>query len=109
SLLSEPFIYIKSDRHFVRVLLSSICYIESIKNHIRLVTTEQTIITLLSISEIEARLPEQHFLRIHRSYIIALDKIQRFCHTNVEIGENSLPIGRMYKQEVLRRLNAHLL
>lgn len=105
----EPFIYIKSDRQFIKVLLDEILYIESIKNHVKIVTQRTTHITLMSISEMEEKLPVQRFLRIHRSYIVAVSKIEKFTHAALGIGVAELPVGELYKNEVLKRLNRNLI
>jgi DNA-binding LytR/AlgR family response regulator len=104
-----PFIYIKSERQFIKILLDEILYIESIKNHVKIVTQEETLITLMTISEMEEKLPLQRFLRIHRSYIAAVSKIEKFTHASVTIVKQELPVGEFYKAEVLKRLNQNLI
>ena len=106
---TRPFIYLKCDREYIKVALDDLLYIESLKNHVRLFTAQQKLSTLQSISQIEEKLPQQYFLRIHRSFIVAIHKIDRYSHTQVQVGEYSLPIGRLYKKEVLQRLNEHIL
>lgn len=107
--MEAPFIYIKSDRQFVKILLDDILYIESIRNHILIVTEGKKYTTLLSLSQIEEKLPPQRFLRIHRSYIISCTKIDQFSHSNITIGSQLLPIGNLYKNEVLKRLSLNLI
>jgi DNA-binding LytR/AlgR family response regulator len=110
SILSEaPFIYIKSDRQFIKILLTDILLMESIKNHIKIITLKETLITLMTITEMEEKLPPQHFLRIHRSYIVAIAKIEKFTHATLYIGNYELSIGELYKAEVIKRLYHHLL
>jgi DNA-binding LytR/AlgR family response regulator len=104
-----PFIYIKSERQFVKVLLDEILYIESVKNHVQIFTETGNYFTLLSISEIEEKLPPQRFIRIHRSFLVATAKITQFTHSNLNIGDALLPIGQLYKNEVLKKLNQHLI
>ena len=101
SLFSEPFIYVKSEREYVKVLLKNIRYIESLKNHLKLVTTEATHITLMSLSQLEEKLPPQHFLRIHRSYLISRFHLDKFTQANVSIDNATLPIGQLYKQKFM--------
>jgi DNA-binding LytR/AlgR family response regulator len=104
-----PFVYIKIDRQFVKVLLDDIYYIESLRNHVRLFTAKGPLITHLSISEMEEKLPPQRFLRIHRSYIAAIGKIEQFSQSSVIVQGQVLPIGDLYKSEVMRKLNRNLL
>jgi DNA-binding LytR/AlgR family response regulator len=104
-----PFIYIKSERQFVKILLDEILYIESLKNHVKIVTQKETLVTLMTISEMEEKLPPQRFVRIHRSYITSVSKIEKFTHVMVCIAKYELPIGEFYKNEVLKRLNQNLI
>ncbi|MBF9254006.1 response regulator transcription factor [Pontibacter sp. 172403-2] len=101
----EAFIYLKADKKMVKVLLSEILYIESLKDYIRVKTESKEIISYQKISFLEEKLPAGKFLRIHRSFIVALDKIQAFSATAVDIGKSEIPIGRFYKTEVLQILN----
>jgi len=101
SLLSSPFIYIKSEREYVKVLLHELLYIESLINHIKIVTLKDTFITLMSISQMEEKLPRRAFLRVHRSFIVSLDKISKFNHTHVTISNKNIPVGRHYKQQFM--------
>ncbi len=100
----EAFIYLKADKKMVKVMLSEILYIESLKDYIRVKTESREIISYQKISFLEEKLPADKFLRIHRSFIIALDKIQAFSATAVDIGKSEIPIGRFYKNEVLQIL-----
>lgn len=100
-LLSEPFIYIKSDREFVKIFLKNILYIESIKNHVKLVTFRGTYFTLMSLSQAEEKLPGQHFMRIHRSYIVSLEHISKFTSSGIQIDNKYIPVGRHYKKQFL--------
>lgn len=101
----EAFIYLKADKKMVKVMLADILYIESLKDYIRVKTEAKEIISYQKISFLEEKLPADKFLRIHRSFIVALDKIQAFSATAVDIGKTEIPIGRFYKNEVLDVLN----
>lgn len=101
----EAFIYLKADKKMVKVMLADILYIESLKDYIRVKTDSKEIISYQKISFLEEKLPADKFLRIHRSFIVALDKIQAFSATAVDIGKTEIPIGRFYKTEVLDVLN----
>lgn len=108
--ISEPaFFYIKSERQYVKILLEDVLYIESLRNHVKIVTTKGNHTTLQGISQMEDKLPPQHFLRIHRSFIISLSKINRFSQTNLTVGEQVIPIGNHYREEVLKRLSVDLI
>jgi DNA-binding LytR/AlgR family response regulator len=93
-------IHFRADRKILKVALDDILYFESLKDYIKVVTKTKTILTKHSISSLEENLPELVFLRIHRSYIIAVNKIEYFTNEIVGIGKQELPISRMYRHEV---------
>jgi len=84
----------------IKVALSDILYIESIKDYIKVISTSGTVITKQSISSIEETLPKDMFIRIHRSFIIALNKVESYSNELVWLGKSELPISRMYRHEV---------
>jgi DNA-binding LytR/AlgR family response regulator len=96
----DNYIYLRSDRKMIKVALSDILYIESIKDYIKVIATSGTVITKQSISSIEETLPKDMFIRIHRSFIIALNKVESYSNELVWLGKSELPISRMYRHEV---------
>ena len=101
---SNGFINFRSDRKMIKVALNDILYIESIKDYIKVVTVTNTVITKQSISSVEEMLPKEIFIRIHRSYIVALNKIESYNNELVWIAKQELPISRMYRHEVGKTL-----
>jgi DNA-binding LytR/AlgR family response regulator len=99
---ASPFIYLKVDRKMVKVMLDDILYIESDKDYVKVFTTDSTILTRQTISSVEAMLSENKFFRIHRSYIVSLDRIKSFSNEIVEIGNKELPIGKLYRNSFLK-------
>lgn len=89
----------------IKVYLDEVLYIESLKEYIKVVTKAKPIVTKFQLGEIEELLPEKKFIRIHRSFIVAKDKIDAFTATDVEINGNTIPIGRGYKETVLALLD----
>jgi len=100
----EPFVYFRADRKMVKVLLQDIVYVESMKDYVKVFTRHGNIITKQSISSVEAMLPQTRFIRIHRSFIAALDKIQSFTPEIIGINNTEIPIGKLYRQCVLKAL-----
>jgi len=100
------FLYFRVDRRMVKVFLDDILYVESLKDYIKIVTSTKAIVTKQPISSLEELLPADSFIRIHRSYIVALSKINSFNADSVEIKKTELPIGRLYKHDVNKLLNA---
>jgi len=101
---SDVFIYVKSEKKNVKILLKEILFIESLKDYIKIQTLTKSIITQVPISAIEQRLPES-FLRIHRSFIVSRDKITAYTQHDFEIGKYQIPIGRNYKAAVSKIFN----
>ncbi len=99
----DAFLYFRADRKMVKVALRDILYVESLKDYIKVTTPEKVIITKQSISSMEEMLPHGSFLRIHRSFLVAIKRIDSFNNDFVEVGTKELPISRMYK-EATRRL-----
>jgi DNA-binding LytR/AlgR family response regulator len=102
----ELFINFRVDRKNLRISLSDILYVESLKDYIKVVTRSGNIITKQSIISLEEVLPRDTFLRIHRSFIVALGKIESYSSDVVGIGKKELPISRMYRHEVAKVLRA---
>jgi len=101
---SNDFIFVRSDRKMVRVNFEEILYVESLSDYIKIHTSNSTVVTRETITNIEAKLPSEIFLRIHRSYIVALKNIASYTNEFVEIQKKALPISRSYKEMVLKML-----
>jgi DNA-binding LytR/AlgR family response regulator len=97
-------IYVRSDKKNVKIRFDEILYIESIKDYVKIVCINRTIISKILISELESKLPAELFLRIHRSYIICIRNIEAYSPTHIEVPGKELPIGRNYKHEVINTL-----
>ena len=102
---TDTHIYLKADKKTFKVLVEDILYVESFKDYIVVHQTNgENITTYQSISQIEKTLNSDKFLRIHRSYLIALKHVHSFSATYVFIQDKELPIGRTYKEQVAQIL-----
>lgn len=98
----DAFVYLKSDRTMQKIFVNDILYIESWKDYVKLFfTREKPLLVKQSISAMENLLSDQQFLRVHRSYIISLDKISGYTSMSVKMQAVEIPIGRLYKQAVM--------
>lgn len=97
---SPRHVTLRSDRKMVKVALDDILYIESLKDYIKVITSTTTIITKQTISSIEGMLPSDMFIRIHRSYIVSMSKIESYNNEMIWVAKQELPISRMYRHEV---------
>ncbi|MCX2574677.1 LytR/AlgR family response regulator transcription factor [Pedobacter sandarakinus] len=98
------FVFIKGDtkNKFIKVNYDEILYIEGLKNYVSVYTASQRIVTYQALRELEIDLPKPPFYRIHKSYIISLDKIRMVDGNTVYINDQSLPVGETYKEEFFR-------
>jgi two-component system LytT family response regulator len=101
---ADPYLYFRTDRKMVKVMLDEIVYIEGMKNYIRIITTHGTVITKNSMAAVEAMLPETTFIRTHRSFIVSRAKISSFTGEAVGLGTVEIPIGKLFKASVMKAL-----
>jgi DNA-binding LytR/AlgR family response regulator len=102
---NESFIYVKENKKVIKIFLSEIRYVEGLSEYVQIYTDKRKIITKNSMALMEEKLPTDHFLRIHKSYIVAVNKIEAFTANSIEIQGKELPIGRNFKNAVLNALN----
>ncbi len=92
-----PFLYFRANRKMVKVQFNDILYIEGLNDYIKIITVNKTIITKHLLASLEEMLPSNEFIRIHKSFIIAINKIESFNADSVEIGKIEIPVGRLFK------------
>ena len=101
----EAFVYFRADRKMMKVMLRDIFYIESMKDYIKVFTANGIIVTKQSMISVEAMLPVNHFIRTHRSFIVSLSRIKSFTHEIIEVDKMQIPIGKLFRNKVMRVLN----
>mgnify|MGYP001286708777 CR=1 FL=1 len=101
-------IFVKSEYKIVRVLFDDILYIEGLKNYVKIYTSKQhkSIITLMTMKELEDSLPSDKFIRVHRSYIVAVNKIDCINKNRLIIKGEEIPIGLTYKDDFMNRIKS---
>lgn len=109
--IQEEYFFVKTDgkNRFKRILIQDIYYIESIKNYVVIHTSEEQVITYSTLKHFEAHLPEEHFVKIHKSYMVALGKIEKTDNNEVWVLHKSLPLGDTYKADFFKRVHQFLL
>ncbi|MCP9752166.1 LytTR family DNA-binding domain-containing protein [Ferruginibacter sp. HRS2-29] len=90
---SHPFIFVKTDGKIVKVMLDDLLFVEGLKDYIILHTAKEKIITLQNLRNMEEGLPGERFVRVHKSFIIALDKIDSIERNRIFIGNAVIPVG----------------
>ena len=99
-------IFVRSDRKMVKVNFNDIVFIESLSDYIKIhLEGQKVLVTRDTISNIEARLPNNDFIRIHRSFIVSIHKIETFTSDTIGIGKHELPISRSYRDAVIEKLS----
>ena len=93
---------VKADRKTIKIDFDDILYVEGVKDYVKIVFSDQQILTKISIGNFHELLPPKQFLRAHKSFIVAKNKITAFTTHDVEIGELEIPIGRVYKEQFLK-------
>ncbi|WP_026809929.1 LytR/AlgR family response regulator transcription factor [Arenibacter latericius] len=102
----EEHIFVKSNKRKQIVFLDDIKWIEALGDYIKFVTDEANIVTLSTMKSIIQQLPENKFLRIHKSFIVNLEKIEKFNSRNVEVAGRQIPLSRNKKTELAEAVNS---
>ncbi len=95
-------IFIKSNGKFFKVNFSEIIYVEGMKDYLKIHTADYKLVTHQTMSEMEKVLPSKQFIRVHKSYIIALAHIKSIYGNIIETGKASIPVGINYKEKVMQ-------
>jgi DNA-binding LytR/AlgR family response regulator len=96
---SKGYFFVKDGSITQKINFDDILFVEGMKDYLRIWTTKEKVMTLLSFKKLEEALPSKGFIRIHKSYLISIDKIDSIERNHVKIGTESLPIGESYRRE----------
>jgi DNA-binding LytR/AlgR family response regulator len=102
------YMFVNTGKKKVKIHFQDILYIESLKEYVRIFTPDKVVTTKFQLGQIEEQLPKANFLRVHRSFLVAKEKIDAFTSTDLEIGAKQLPIGRSYKELVMNILDRNV-
>jgi hypothetical protein len=94
----QPYIFVKDGTKLVKIKLNEILYIEGLKDYVAIYTPNQKVVSLQTIKSLESTLPEKQFIRIHNSFIVALEWIDAIQREKVQIGKVFLPISDTYRK-----------
>jgi DNA-binding LytR/AlgR family response regulator len=100
----NEFLFVRTGKIYTRIFFAEIIYIESLNNHVRIVTRQNQRLVKVTLSQVEKVLPENQFCRIHQSYIVSLRSISGFNHDNVQIQGKDLSIGESYRKILFDRI-----
>jgi len=100
--LSNDFIFVKTEYKIQKIYLNDILYIEGLKDYISIFTKTERIITLQNMKKMEETLPSPQFMRVHKSYIIGIDKIESIERSRITIGDKLIPVGDTYRDDFFK-------
>jgi len=98
----KDFVFINVQKKKVKILFSDIVFIESQREYVKITTTQNEYISKMSTHEIEALLPTHLFIRVHRSFIVSIRRIESYTAESIEINGTSIPIGKGYRDSLAR-------
>ena len=101
TIAEDRSIYVRADRKMVKIPVHEIVYAESLKDYVKIVLKDRQIITKQTITAIEDMLPDKEFVRVHRSFIVSIRKVDSYTPSSLFIGKNEIPIGPLYRQQVI--------
>lgn len=101
----QDFIFVKTEHKIQKIQLDDILYIEGLKDYISIFTKNERVITLQNMKKMEETLPNTQFIRVHKSYIISLDKIESIEKSRITICSKIIPIGDTYREEFFKRID----
>jgi DNA-binding LytR/AlgR family response regulator len=99
------FFFVKADYKLLKIDFNDILYIEGLKDYIKIYTGEKPVLTLLSLKSVEEKLPSDDFVRVHRSFIVAVKKIRFIQRNFIHIGTREIPISDNYKEQLYTIIN----
>jgi two-component system, LytTR family, response regulator len=101
----KEYMFVKTEYRMERINFSDILFIEGKGAYLRIVTQKSKIMTLQSFQNMESILPPDNFMRIHKSFIVAMNKIESIERNRIKIGEELIPIGLSYREKFIKKLN----
>jgi len=101
----QDFIFVKTEHKIQKIQLDDILYIEGLKDYISIFTKTERVITLQNMKKMEETLPKGEFIRVHKSYIIALEKIESIERSRISIASKIIPIGDTYRDEFFKLID----
>ncbi|HEX2976592.1 MAG TPA: LytTR family DNA-binding domain-containing protein [Bacteroidales bacterium] len=104
SAKDNDFIFVKTEYRLERIDIDDILYIEGMKDYLRIVCTNHKVMTLQSFSKLEESLPDKKFCRVHKSFIVAIDKIKSVERGVIRIADQRIPVSNTYKDNFYSRL-----
>ncbi len=104
----DPFFFVKTETRIEKIRFADILFIEGMGDYWRIITTSKKIMSLLNYKKLEEILPQNQFVRVHKSFIISLDKIDSVERNRIKIGDRLIPISETYRKSFFDRIEKKL-
>jgi DNA-binding LytR/AlgR family response regulator len=101
---TDVYFFVKADGKYEKVLYEEVCFVEALQNYVIIHTTTRKLITYLTLTSLEHQLPGRQFLKVHKSYIVSLPRVQSIEGNEIVIGEARIPVSRALKDEVMSHI-----
>lgn len=101
---SDEHFYIKSENKLIKINFNEVLFVEALQNYVYIHTPEKKYLTYLTFKSVEDFLPKQHFIRVHKSYIVAAGKVESIDGNEIRIGQHRVPVSRNLKEAVMEKL-----
>ena len=105
SVSSSNFLFVKADYKLYKISLKDILYIEGLKDYVKIYVSEKPIVTQMSMKALEEKLPSRDFIRVHRSFIVAFNKIDFIQKQMLTIGKKEIPVSEHYRDQLFKIIN----
>lgn len=104
SLILSDFIFVRYQNKMVKVHIKDILYIEAERNYCGIYSTDKKYLLVMTLKDMEEKLPQQHFIRVHRSYIANISQIDEVANNHIVIAKKVIPVSKTLKEQLLKRL-----
>jgi len=101
---SDDFIFVKTESRLQKIAVNEILYIEGQGDYLRIITVNIKVMTLQNFKKMESVLPPDNFVRVHKSYMVALDKIENISKNRIKIGDKLIPISDSYHESFFQKI-----
>jgi DNA-binding LytR/AlgR family response regulator len=105
----EPYLFVKTEHRLEKISTTDILYVEGMKDYLKIVTTQKSIMSLLSFKKLMTMLPPSTFIRVHHSFVVSLDKINSIERDRIIIADKLIPISQSYRQAFYQKIGKRLI
>jgi len=105
ALPGPPCLFVRADYKLVKIFFNEILYVEGLKDYVKIVADDKTVVTQMSMKTMEEKLPPGEFIRVHRSFIVAFSKIESIQKQMLTIGKKQIPISEQYREHIFKIIN----